>query len=90
MDDKQEIAFLKAKVDLLEKNHERLEKRVDKQDEERKAFERELNGKLDVLLKESMFIKGVTKAIFVIASILLVATPILIKLAPLLKSAGVI
>jgi hypothetical protein len=45
MDEKQQLAFLQAKVEILEK-------RVDKQDEDRKDFEKNLNEKLDLLIKD--------------------------------------
>lgn len=72
MDEKQQLAFLQAKVEILEK-------RVDKQDEDRKDFEKNLNEKLDLLIKDANFSKGVIKAVAVFIGLIGFAIPIAIK-----------
>lgn len=72
MDEKQQLAFLQAKVEILEK-------RVDKQDEDRKDFEKNINEKLDLLIKDANFSKGVIKAIGVFVAIISFAIPIALK-----------
>lgn len=79
MDDKQEIAFLKAKVELLEKAQEKMEKRQDK-------FEESINDKLDLLINKSKYQEGILKAFIVISPILMAIVPILIKISPFLNS----
>lgn len=79
MDDKQEIAFLKAKVEVLEKAQERMEKRQDK-------FEESINEKLDLLILKSKYQEGILKALIVIGPILVTIMPIVIKMTPFLQT----
>lgn len=86
MDDKQKLAFLEAKVEILERNQDKTEKRLDKQEEDRKKFEETIDNKLDLLIHKSKFQDGVLKALLVIAPLIGVVLPILIKLSPFLKN----
>lgn len=79
MDDKQEIAFLKAKVEVLEKAQERMEKRQDK-------FEESINEKLDLLILKSKYQEGILKALIIIGPILVTIMPIVIKMTPFLQT----
>ena len=79
MDDKQEIDFLKAKVEVLEKAQERMEKRQDK-------FEESINEKLDLLILKSKYQEGILKALIIIGPILVTIMPIVIKMTPFLQT----
>jgi hypothetical protein len=72
MDEKQEIAFLKAKVEILEKNQEKQDKRIEQ-------IEKAITDKLDVLIKESAFVKGVIKALAGFITFLTLISPFMVK-----------
>ena len=72
MDEKQEIAFLKAKVEILEKNQEKQDKRIEQ-------IEKAITDKLDVLIKESAFVKGVIKSIAGFITFLTIISPFIVK-----------
>jgi hypothetical protein len=72
MDDKQTIAVLLATLSIQKERVDKLEDRVER-------IEKNVGEKLDLLISESHFVKGILKAISILITIITVASPFVLK-----------